>query len=199
MNSPISNTVEPIKVRKANKALRVLLGTSAVMTLLFGLFSPYYVLYVQKLGGDIEVAGTSLAAFSVVSGVLILLLRNFETSIKNQRMLYILGLFLRSIVFFIYIYIASYVELIFAQVLLGISIALINPSFDAMYSKHLTVDREVSDWGNWEGITLIVSGIASLAGAYLISTYGYQIIFAGLSISSLLVAVYLVMLPKDVL
>ncbi len=185
--------------KKSNKGLRILLLTSGLGTLVLGVLAPYYVIYVQKLGGTLELAGSSLAVFSIASGVLILSFSVWESSIQDQRKLYAVGLLLRACVFFMYIYISSFYELILTQILLGISVALINPTFDSLFTKHLTKGKAISDWGGWEGMTAIIIGVAALCGGYLIQTFGFATMFSLMAIVSTGTGVYLLLLPKHIL
>lgn len=185
--------------KNGNRGIRILLTTSGLGTLVLGVLAPYYVIYVQKLGGTLELAGASLAAFSIASGVLILSFSVWESSIKDQRRLYAVGILLRAVVFFMYIFISSFYELILTQILLGISVALINPTFDSLFTKHLTKGKAVSEWGGWEGMAAIVAGIAALSGGYIIQTVGFVPMFIFMALISVCTGLYLLMLPKEVL
>lgn len=170
-----------------------MLLSSTVGTFVFGLFTPFYAIYIQKLGGNVELAGTSWAVFLIVSGVLILALASLESSIKDKRALYIFGLFLRGISFLIYIFISTYYELILAQILLGISVALVNPSFDALFTKNTTKADALNDWGGWEGFTAISAGAASLLGGYFIQNFGFTYIFVGMATLTFITAICMMM------
>jgi hypothetical protein len=185
--------------KKGNTGLRILLVTSGLGTLVLGLLAPYYVIYVQNLGGSIELAGASLAAFSIASGVLILAFSVWESSVKDQRKLYAVGLLLRSCVFFMYIFISSFYELILTQILLGISVALVNPTFDSLFTKHLTIGKAISDWGGWEGMTAIIAGVAALSGGFVIQHFGFAPMFSLMAFVALGTGVLVLMLPKGTL
>jgi predicted MFS family arabinose efflux permease len=187
-------------VGKKNKwGIKILLLSSTITTFLTGLFAPFYILYVEKLGGDIEKAGTSLAVFSIVSGVLILAFSVWESSVKDKKKLYVGGLLLRALVFALYIYIDSYYMLLLTQFLLGISAALVNPSFDALFTEHLTKEKVIAEWGGWEGLTAIATGAASFVGPYLIIHFGFSFLFISMSLITTLIAIRLLMLPRETL
>jgi MFS family permease len=182
-----------------NHSLRILLFVSTAMTFVLGILAPFYALYVVKLGGDVETAGVSWAAFSIVSGVLMLSFTVWETSVKDKKLLYASGYFLRAITFFLYIFISSMYELILAQILLGISLALSNPAFDALFMKHTDKNKEIAEWGGWEGCTAIATGCAALFGGYVIQNYGFVSVFSVMCIISLSLGLYLVLLPREIL
>jgi predicted MFS family arabinose efflux permease len=179
-----------------NKAIKILLATSTVGSFIFGIFSTFYVTYIQKIGGDIETAGSSLAVFSIVSGVLILTFASVESSIRNKRLLYAAGLLLRSLTFLLFMFVSTFFELLLVQILLGISVAMVNPSFDSLFTKWSNKEDSISDWSGWEGFTAISIGIASLVGGYIIQNFGFTVIFALMSLLSFSIGI-LVLNIKD--
>ena len=181
------------------RSIRILITVSTLMMFLTGLFAPFYALFVEKLGGGIEVAGESWAVFSIVSGIMILLFRSWESTIQQKRRIMIGGMFLRSFTFILFIFINSFLELILVQALVGISIALINPSYDALFTKHTSEKAAISDWGGWEGMTSIASGLASVTGGYLIKFFGYEAVFIPMAVVSFCTALYLQFLPQEIL
>lgn len=180
-------------------SIKILIAVSTLLTFLTGLFAPFYALFVEELGGGIEIAGISWAVFSIVSGLMILFFRSWESTINQKRRIMIGGLFLRAIAFLLFIFINSFFDLILVQVLIGISIALINPSYDALFTKHTSEEKAISDWGGWEGMTSIASGLASVVGAYAIKYYGYEAVFIPMAIITFCTALYLQFLPKEIL
>ncbi len=185
--------------RGTKGGIKILLLSSTITTFLTGLFAPFYVLYVQKLGGDIEKAGTSLAVFSVVSGVLILAFSVWESSVKDKKRIYVAGLLLRALVFALYIFVDSYYMLLLAQFLLGISAALVNPAFDALFTDHLTKEKVIAEWGGWEGLTSIATGAAAFLGPYLIVSFGFSFVFTAMALITSVIALRLLFLPKEIL
>lgn len=185
------------KIHKTS--IKILITVSTLLVFLTGLFAPFYALFVEKIGGGIEIAGLSWAVFSIVSGVMILLLRSWESTIHQKRRIMIGGLFLRSFSFLLFLFINSFLDLILVQVLIGVSIALINPSYDALFTKHTSEDKAISDWGAWEGLTSIASGLASVTGGYAIKYYGYEAVFIPMAVITFCTALYLQSLPKEVL
>ncbi|MCF7865471.1 MAG: MFS transporter [Candidatus Pacebacteria bacterium] len=181
------------------KSIRILITVSTLLTFLTGLFAPFYALFVGKLGGGIEIAGASWAVFSIVSGLMILLFRSWESTIHQKRRIMIGGLFLRSFAFVLFLFITSFFDLIIVQILIGISIALVNPSYDAMFTKHTSEEQAISDWGGWEGLTSIASGLASVTGGFAIKYYGYESVFIPMAVITFCTALYLQSLPKEIL
>ena len=184
---------------KLNKSLWILVTTNTIMVFVIGLFAPFYAIFVQKIGGSLVFAGLSWAVLSIVSGVLILLFTKWELKVKEQELMIALGYLIRGAVFLSYAFMTSMPQLIFTQVLWGIAAAIGMPAFDALYSLHTDRDVSIAQWGGWEGIAAIASGVAALIGGIIIEAFGYSAIFIIMSLVSVFLGIYIWRLPREVL
>jgi len=184
---------------RLNKSLRVLISANTAMVFIIGMFAPFYAVFVQKIGGNIAFAGFSWAVFSIVAGFLTLFFSRWQLKIKEQELLLALGYFFRGAVFLSYAFMDSIVQLLFTQVLWGISVALGNPAFDAIYSSHTDKEDSIVQWGHWEGMAAIATGFAAFLGGILIQALGYSLVFVGMSAFSILLGIYIWRLPRELL
>ncbi|HZS42698.1 MAG TPA: MFS transporter [Candidatus Paceibacterota bacterium] len=182
-----------------NRSLRILIIVNTFMVFVIGLFAPFYAIFVVGLGGNIAFAGFSWALFSIVCGILILLFTRWELQIKEQELLLALGYLLRGLVFLSYAFMGSMFQLIITQVLWGIAAAIGTPAFDAVYQTHTTQAESIVQWGGWEGIAAIATGLAALIGGILIQSFGYASIFLSMSIISFALGIYIWRLPREIL
>jgi predicted MFS family arabinose efflux permease len=179
---------------KLNKHLRMLIFVNTTLTFAVGMFAPFYAVFVQKIGGGAVLAGVSWALFSVVSGLLILVLSKWELHIKKRHMLLASGYLIRSIVFLSYAFMDNIPQLLVTQVLWGVASALGTPAFDALYTSNISKDAAITEWGDWEGISAIATGIAALIGGVLIQVIGFKILFLLMSVICLSLGIYLIYL-----
>jgi MFS family permease len=184
---------------KINKSLRILIITNSILVFIIGLFAPFYAVFIQHIGGSIVFAGSSWAIFSIVAGVLMFLFSNWELKVKEQELLIVLGYLLRSGVFISYAFMTSITQLIVTQVLWGIATAFSTPAFDSVYSDHITKENSIVEWGQWEAVSAIVTGIAALLGGLFIQVFGYRIIFTIMAVVSAGLGIYIWKLPREVL
>ena len=184
---------------RLNRSLRILVAINAVFVFIVGLFAPFYAVFVQKIGGNIAFAGLSWAIFLIVGGILIFLFSNWGLKIKEQELLIALGYILTGGVFLSYAFMASIAQLIVTQILWGVAAALRSPAFDSVYSNHTTQENSLVEWGQWEGIAAIVTGIAALVGGLFIQAFGYAVIFLIMAATSFFLGIYIIRLPRDVL
>jgi len=185
--------------QKLNRGLRILIFVNTLMVFVVGVLSPFYAVFVQKIGGDIAFAGFSWAVFAIVAGVLTLLFGKWQLKIKEQELLLALGYIMRGVVFLSYAFMSSLTQLILTQIFWGIAAALGTPAFDAVYSAHTTERDSIAQWGQWEGIASIATGVAALVGGILIQSFGYSMIFMVMSLICFILGIYIWNLPRKVL
>lgn len=184
---------------KLNRSLRILIMANTILVFVFGLFVPFYAVFIEQIGGNIATAGLTWALFMIVAGILILLFSRWEMRVKEQELLLATGYVIRGIVFISYAFMDSMAQLLVTQVLWGIGMALGAPAFDSLYSTHTDKDDSIQQWGSWEGIASISSGCAALVGGILIQEFGYTVIFLSMAIICFLLGFYIWRLPREVL
>jgi predicted MFS family arabinose efflux permease len=185
--------------KRFNRSLRILIVVNTTMVFVLGLFAPFYAVFVQNLGGNIAFAGFSWAIFAIVAGILTLLFGNWQLKVKEQELLLALGYLIRGAVFLSYAFMGSISQLIFTQILWGVGAALGTPAFDAVYSAHTSKEDSIVQWGQWEGIASIATGVAAIIGGILIQSIGYPYLFLGMAAMSFLLGIYIWRLPREVL
>jgi MFS family permease len=156
-----------------NRYLKLLLLSSFFVNFSGGLLGPIYAIYVEKIGGDILLVGSSFAVFSIVTGLLTWFLASWEDHIKHKVNLLIYSRVLSVIGFVGYLIINEPIGLFIVQIIFGIATALGNPSFDALFSKHLDRGKETSEWGAWEAMFAIVGGISAILGSVIVYYAGF--------------------------
>ncbi len=182
-----------------NRSLRILISVNTGMVFVVGIFAPFYAVFVQNIGGSIAWVGFSWALLSIVSGLLILLFINLEMKVKEQELLLALGYFLRGVVFLSYAFMTNLTELIFVQILWGVAAAIGVPAFDAVYQAHTTNEDAIVQWGGWEAMAQIATGVAALIGGFVIEGFGYQAVFLIMSTICFGLGLYVWRLPRETL
>ncbi len=185
--------------QRLNQSLRILIMANTAMVFVLGMLTPFYAIFVQKIGGDIAFAGLSWAVFLIVAGVLTLFFSRWQLKVKEQELLLALGYFFRGVVFLSYAFMTSIEQLILTQIVWGIGTALGTPAFDNIYSQHTNQETSIMQWGEWEGMAAIATGLAAITGGILISSFGYTPVFLGMSAVSFVLGIYIWRLPRQIL
>lgn len=181
------------------RELKILLLASTFSTLAGGLFGPIYAVFVAGIGGDLLTAGTAYSLFAISAGVLIFFISRWEDHVKHQEKLVIAGYFLGCMGFLGYLLIQTPLHLFMVQILFGVGEAVATPAYDGLYSKHLDKGKFASEWGLWDSMYYIVTGIAAAIGGFLASLYGFRVLFAvmlAVSIVGLITSTFLVIRRK---
>ena len=167
------------------RGIKILLLADGFATLALGMIGPIYALFVEQIGGDILDAGWAFFAFMITSGIVMLLISRWEDRFKHKSKLVVAGYGLTALGCLSYIFVYNQLTLIITQVILGLSVAVLNPSFDSLYSHFIDHKKETSEWGAWEAMGYIVTAIAAVAGGYLAYLFGFRALFIIMFIISL--------------
>lgn len=146
--------------------------------------SPIYAFFVKKVGGGMLETSTSLATFSIVAGAVTIVVSQSQWAHAYKKECLLVGWLIWLLGLISYLFINSVYMLFIAQVMGGIGTALSSPAFDAEFSES-TASNLLGGWGELEGLSSIISGIATLAGCCVVYAIGftamlYLMIIAGM-------------------
>jgi len=160
-----------------HRILKILITSSIFYNFAAGMFGPIYAIFAQRIGGDILVASSAIAVYTAVVGTLILIFGRFEDRLDKKKV-FILGRAINVVGVAGYIFVSSPLDLFMVQIILGIAIAMMNPTFEALYSRGLRRGHEAFEWSVWEGsINLVLAG-AAVVGGVVASVFGFTALFA---------------------
>jgi len=168
------------------KQLKILLIIDALFVLAGGLFGPIYAIFVQDIGGDLLTAGGAYGAFAIAAGVLVFILGKWEDHVKHLEKLLIASYALSCVGFLGYLLIQRPLHLFMVQIIFGIANAINKPAYDALYSKYLNKRKFASQWGMWESMVWITTGIAAVIGGFIARAHGFRPLFIIMLIISLI-------------
>ena len=159
-----------------HKILKTLITSSIFYNFAAGMLGPIYALFALEIGGGILVASTAIAIYTAVIGVLIFIFGRFEDKLDKKKV-FILGRAINVVGIFGYIFVSSPTDLFMVQIILGIAIAMMNPTFEALYSRGLRRGREAFEWSVWEGSIHLVFALAAITGGVIAALFGFKVLF----------------------
>lgn len=165
------------------KAVKVLLFSNVFYNFSSSFLSPIWAFFVASFGGSIFQATITWATYSVFAGIFMFLLGKYEDKV-NKRILFVFGTFLNFIGMTGYFFVSNYLQLMVVQAFLGVAFAVMNPSFNAIYSRSLTKGRENTEWGYWGGTTNFVFAITAVTTGIIVTVFGFTTLFAIMSITA---------------
>lgn len=159
-----------------HKILKILITSSIFYNFTAGMLGPIYAIFAQKIGGDILVASTAIAIYTAVIGILILVFGRFEDKLDKKKV-FIAGRAINVVGIAGYLFVSSPTDLFIVQGILGIAIAMMNPTFEALYSRGLRKGKEAFEWSVWEGSIHLVLATAAIVGGLVATIFGFQALF----------------------
>jgi MFS family permease len=159
-----------------HKILKILITSSMFYNFTAGMIGPIYAIFAQKIGGDIFVASSAIAVYTFVIGVLILLFGRLEDRLDKKKV-FIVGRAINVVGIAGYLFVSSPMDLFLVQGILGIAIAMMNPTFEALYSRGLRKGHEAFEWSVWEGSINIMLSVAAITGGFVAAVFGFQTLF----------------------
>jgi MFS family permease len=159
-----------------NRKERILLWSSNLWMFSDGLLGPLFAVFTAEIGGSIFDITTAWAIFMIVTGVLTIVVGHIADKIGHERLL-ITGYGLNAMFTFAYLLVDTPTELFIVQAGLGLSLALANPTWAALYDKFSSGKRDGALWGAAYGHANIAMGVAAIGGGYIVTHTSFQILF----------------------
>src|SRR3989338_5535354 len=111
---------------------KILLWGSNLWQFGAGMLGPLFAIFAEDIGGDVLDISWVYAAYLIVTGVGIILVGKLADKIGDEYLM-IAGYALSALATFGYLFITTTTELLFVQILQGISLALMQPTCLALY------------------------------------------------------------------
>ena len=168
-----------------HKALKILIISSMFWNFSIGLLTPIFAIFVQQMGGGIIEASRAWFLYTLLVGVSIVTFGQIEDKISKRKM-FLIGRILFTMGAASYFFVENIEHLYFVQIVLAISLAIIDPAFNALFSKSLRKGKESTEWSIWEGAIYVVIALGSIVGGVVASVYGFKTLFVVMAISAAL-------------
>ncbi len=182
-----------------NRAIRVLLGTNALILVAAAMLGPIYALFVERVGGDLMDASIAGSIFALVAGLTTLVSGKYADAIKEGELIVVAGYAIMGVGFLLYVWVQSVLFLFIVQAIIGLGEAIYSPAFDALYSKHLAKTKSGTEWGAWESMSYFTSAVGALIGGGVVTLFGFQSLFVVMALLCFGSALYIYRLKRSVL
>lgn len=176
-----------------NRVIRLLLWLDGFFFFSVGLLGPIYAIFVEQIGGDILDAGITFAVYSVGIGVFAWLVSRLEDRIKYQSTFLLIGYAIRALGIAGYLFVNSPTQLFLVQAVLAVGIALNSPVYDALFSRNVDQDKSARQWGDWEAMQYISTGVSALVGAWIADFFGFRVLLITMFAIAMLSPIVLVL------
>lgn len=102
----------------------------------------------------------------------------------------ILGYGLTAFFTFGYLLVSAPVHLFIIQAGLGVALALANPTWYALYGQYASPEAAGYAWGLADGEGKILTGLAVLAGGFIVSAFSFEVLFVTMGVVHVLATVF---------
>lgn len=182
-----------------NKSLKVLFTLNSIFVFGGSLFGPLYAIYVQELDNKIVTVSMTWAVFMITSTIFMSLVSKYGDKVKEQEYLLAAGFLARAVAWFGYLFVTNISGLVCIQIILGLGEALGTPSWNAIFAKHLDGHKEIMDYSNWHIINNLLIALSTVIGGILVTYFGFNVLFAAMSMLALVSFVGVLITPRRVL
>jgi MFS family permease len=159
-----------------SRQARLLLKISFLATFAESMLIPMYAAFTEKVGGSILDAGIAFAAFSMATGLVVILVGTHPWFQHHIKAFLILGFLGSAACDISYIFVQNRWQLFAAQVIAGFATGLIEPAWDALFTEDIE-HSSAKHWSIWAGGTHLVAGPASIVGGVLVAYSSFPVLF----------------------
>lgn len=182
-----------------NKPIRIILGTNGIVLIAGAMLGPIYALFVEEIGGDLLDASIAFAVFALAGGITMLIAGHYTDKVVHKERIMVSGYIIMGIGFLGYLFVDSLFTLLIVQIIIGLGEAIYTPPIDTLYAKHIHEDHSGKTWALWESLDYFTAALGAIAGGYLVTLFGFDALFIAMSVLTLGSALYLYLLPKNLL
>jgi predicted MFS family arabinose efflux permease len=182
-----------------NKPLSALLVISGIYIFAFGMFSPIYAIFVEKIGGDIQTASNAWAIFMLTTGLLTFITGKWENELKERTLALAWAQFIIAGAYMMYYFADQVAMLYVAQVLMGVAAAFFWPAFHSLYGKNVDRKNAAWQWSFYDAIAYLVPAASAVLGGWIVKNYSFDAIFLIMAVLSVICGMYILLLPKKLI
>ncbi len=151
------------------------------MALAFGLFGPFYLIFINEIGGSLENFGVAVGLL-VLSGALSSLITGKYSDGFGRKPFLIIGGYASAIIVFLYTVIGSLWQLYLIQILSGIVASFFETSESSFLGDITEKENRGAEIGKYDAVIGIAEAFAIFTGGFLAGRFGFAIVFYTVSI-----------------
>ncbi len=187
----------------ANKIVKTLILSDIAFWTGWGLLSPVFAIFIldKIVGGSALVVGLASFVLLITKSILRIPIGKAldnKVSEKDDYLVMVLGLFIASLVpfGFIFSYLPWHIYLL--EAIHGAGLALAFAGWLAIFSRHIDKGRESTEWGVSETTLGIGMGVAGALGGFLVTKFGFNLVFSFVGILGVIGVILLLGLRNEI-
>jgi MFS family permease len=141
------------------------------------LLVPMYALFADSVGAGVQLMGLLFAAKFVANAVADLVVMRMGDHAGQTVAIYQGSMVVRAVA---WIYVGldpSLTSLLLTQIITGLAEGFGTPAFSVLMANSLDKGKHMKQWATWDLIKNPVIALASIAGGFIVSQYGFSTMF----------------------
>lgn len=172
---------------RLNKTIITLIFADLLLYFGWGFVTPIYALFVvtQIKGGTLEMVGLLFAVFWLTKSFVQPFLANFLDIKKGERddfQVLVFGMIINSLAPLAYYFATSLVHVFVLEVIRGIAMACVVPSWMGIFSRNINKDWYAFSWSVYSTATGIAIAFSAALGGIIAGIFGFETLFIIVSI-----------------
>jgi MFS family permease len=160
--------------RVKNTTAFLLLGANFLNVFGWALLTPLYALYATELGASPQSVTFTWSFYTLLAGVLMILLGWAEDRIRNKQRFLTFGYTVQSIGVIVLLLAENVQWLMVGLGIYAVGTGIIMPIWKVIFAKNERKGKEAAEWGFFHGVnTLLISAAAALSGLLYVAA-GFQ-------------------------
>jgi len=194
-------------LKSVNRVIKILIFSDFVLNSAWGLLGPIFAIFiVQKIALGNTTEGAKIAGFAsltywIVKSILQIPIGGYldkNHGEKDDFWFMVCGTFIAGLTTFGYLIVSRPWHIYILQVLYAIGMAMVTPSWSAIFTRHIDKGKEAFEWGLRSTSLGFGAGIAGAVGGILVAFFGFKIIFILVGILTIISAFLLLAIHKEI-
>jgi len=194
-------------LKTINKVIKILIASDFVLNSGWGLLAPVFAIFlVQKIAFGNPAQGAEIAGFAsltywIVKSFLQIPIGRYldkNHGEKDDFWFMVFGTFLTGITPFGFLFSSLPWHIYIFQVLHAIGMAMVVPSWAAIFTRHIDKGKEAFEWGTESTSLGFGAGIAGAIGGILVALFGFNVIFILVGTFNMISALLLLLIHKEI-
>ncbi len=181
---------------KNKRNLKIFTLSNSLMAFAFGLFGPFYYIFINNLGGSIENFGIAVGLV-VLSGALVSLFAGKYSDRVGRKPFLIFAGYASAVLVFLYTIINSIWQLYLLQVLNGLIVSLFETSESSFLGDITEKESRGADIGKYDAFVGIAEAFAIFAGGFLAGRFGFELVFYIVSVIFIITTTIMLKLKEN--
>lgn len=155
---------------------KIFLLSNSVLAFGAGLFTPFWIIFIQNFGGGIEQFGFAIGLMILAQSITSYFVGKYSDKL-GRKIFLIIGGFISTVLVFAYTLITALTHLYILQIINGVT-SSIEMTIETAFLGDITKKvKRGTDIGKYRAITGIITAASMMAGGFIAGQFGIKIIF----------------------